>query len=78
MLALKSMTSGNQIDRQREERWPQQTQGTSELGSTFKVKHNPYDEDSDYSELEGAASRLVHTGHTVHNADDGNDDYRSL
>lgn len=53
------MASGNQLDRQREERWPQQTQTSAELGSSVKVTHNPYEEDSDYSELEGAATRLV-------------------
>lgn len=76
MLSLKSMASGNQIDHQREERWPQQTQNTSEQGSTFKVKHNPYDEDSDFSELDGATSRLVHVGHTA--GDEADNDYRSL
>lgn len=49
MLALKSMASGNQVDAQREKRWPNQTLTTAEKGASLKVMHNPSDEDSDYS-----------------------------
>ncbi|KAH8113271.1 hypothetical protein DFH11DRAFT_1856907 [Phellopilus nigrolimitatus] len=59
LLALKSMASGNQLDIQREERWPNQTEGSAETGSTVKVKHNAWDEDSDYSDMEGAFGRPV-------------------
>ena len=53
------MASGNQVDRQREDRWPKQTPSSSELGSTVKVVHNRWEEDSDYSDLEGAAYRMI-------------------
>lgn len=46
------MASGNQLDAQREERWPNQTQ-TTEKGSTVKVEFKS-DEESDDSDLEGA------------------------
>ena len=48
------MASGNQIDAQREERWPNQTETSAQLGSSFKVNHKPWDLHSDYSDLEGA------------------------
>ncbi|THH08648.1 hypothetical protein EW145_g2569 [Phellinidium pouzarii] len=57
LIGLKAMASGNQLDKQRDERWPNQTEGSAETGSTVKVVHLPWDEDSDYSDMEGAFSR---------------------
>ena len=51
------MASGNQIDAQREERWPSQTEASAETGTTFKVVHKPWELDSDYSDMEGAFGR---------------------
>ncbi|KAI5124911.1 hypothetical protein M0805_007339 [Coniferiporia weirii] len=59
LLALKSMASGNQLDVQREERWPNQTEASPGTGSTVKVTHHPWDEDSDYSDMEGAFSHPI-------------------
>lgn len=53
------MASGNQIDSQREERWPNQLEGQPERPTTMKVLQNPWEEDSDYSDLEGAFGRPV-------------------
>lgn len=51
------MASGNQIDVQREERWPGQTESSAQLGSSFKVKHKPWELDSDYSDMEGTCGQ---------------------
>ncbi|EJD01094.1 uncharacterized protein FOMMEDRAFT_158230 [Fomitiporia mediterranea MF3/22] len=50
LLALKTMASGNQVDAQREERWPSRTLTSTVEGSSLKVVYAPEDEDSDYSE----------------------------
>ncbi|KAL5488113.1 hypothetical protein ACEPAI_6221 [Sanghuangporus weigelae] len=52
LLALKSMASGNQVDAQREERWPSRILGPSDSGSDLKVFYSPEDEDSDFSPSE--------------------------
>ncbi|KAL5508312.1 hypothetical protein ACEPAH_5931 [Sanghuangporus vaninii] len=80
LLALKSMASGNQIDVQREERWPGQTEASALLGSSFKVKHKPWDLDSDYSDMEGAFGRpvdseAINKHMTGLNSSDEDDDY---
>lgn len=59
LLALQSMATGNQIDAQREERWPNQTEASAETGTTFKVVHNPWEYESDYSDTEGAFGKVV-------------------
>lgn len=51
------MASGNQIDAQREERWPNRTEASVEAGNTFKVIHKPWELDSDHSDMEGAFGR---------------------
>ena len=52
--ALMSMASGNQLDIQRDERWPHHTQpGKPGEQSTLKVSFDPWEEDSDYSDTEG-------------------------
>ena len=48
LLALKEMASGNQIDVQREERWPNRT----EADSALKVQFKPWEE-GEYSDTEG-------------------------
>ncbi|EJD01095.1 uncharacterized protein FOMMEDRAFT_141811 [Fomitiporia mediterranea MF3/22] len=79
LLALRSMAIGNQIDVQREDRWPNQTEGTAETGTSFKVNHKPWDLDSDYSDLEGAFGRPANAEavekHLAGLSDDENDDY---
>ncbi|KAL5508313.1 hypothetical protein ACEPAH_5932 [Sanghuangporus vaninii] len=52
LLALKSMASGNQVDAQREERWPSRILGPSDSGSDLKIFYSPEDEDSDFSPSE--------------------------
>lgn len=47
------MASGNQLDAQREERWPNQTHA-NQKGTSVKVEFKPWEEDSDYSDMEGA------------------------
>lgn len=49
LLALKLMASGNQVDSQREERWPNQTLTTAKARASLKVMRNSSDEDPDYS-----------------------------
>ena len=46
------MASGNQVDSQREERWPNSTEPSS-TGNGLKVNFPEYVEDSDYSDTEG-------------------------
>lgn len=53
------MASGNQIDQQQKERWPDKTKPVENGQSTMKVHHHPWEEDSDYSDLEGAFARPV-------------------
>ena len=43
------MAGGNQLDAQREERWPGQTESSSIMGTTMKVIHKPWEENSDYT-----------------------------
>ncbi|KAJ7180189.1 hypothetical protein C8R43DRAFT_972124 [Mycena crocata] len=52
LLALREMASGETLDRQREYRWPKQTGEIGQPG--VKVKFAPHEEDSDYSDQEGA------------------------
>ena len=53
MMALEDMASGNQLDAQREERWPGRAQTTAGMRSTVKVQFDPWDEESDFSDMEG-------------------------
>ena len=53
------MASGNQLDAQREQRWPKQTH-RDQKGSSVKVKFRPWEEESDYSDMEGAFTRRTH------------------
>ncbi|KAH7914204.1 hypothetical protein BJ138DRAFT_1110783 [Hygrophoropsis aurantiaca] len=61
LLSMKSMASGDPLDIQREKRWPRQT-GTgvngavngSQVGTGVKVDFKPWEEDSDFSDQEGA------------------------
>ncbi|KAL0949458.1 hypothetical protein HGRIS_009512 [Hohenbuehelia grisea] len=54
LLALQSMATGEQVDMQRERRWPNRTGPTICYGTTnLKVKFHPWEEDSDYSDEEG-------------------------
>lgn len=56
LLAMKSMASGNVLDKQREERWPNRTIiGDTAAGTTssFKVQFDPWEIDSEYSDTEG-------------------------
>lgn len=46
------MVSGDPVDIQREKRWPNRT-GQSNQG--VKVQFKPWEEDSDYSDVEGIA-----------------------
>ena len=46
------MASGNQLDAQKEERWPSRALGPSNSGSDLKVMYAPEDEDSDFSPSE--------------------------
>ncbi|PSS05408.1 hypothetical protein PHLCEN_2v3897 [Hermanssonia centrifuga] len=48
MVALKSMASGDPIDVQREKRWPNHASATEP-----KVVFQPWEEDSDFSDMEG-------------------------
>ncbi|KAL5527327.1 hypothetical protein ACEPAG_6118 [Sanghuangporus baumii] len=52
LLALKSMASGNQVDAQRQERWPSRILGPSDSGSDLKIFYSPEDENSDFSPSE--------------------------
>lgn len=61
------MASGNQLDAQREERWPNQTQ-TTEKGSSVKVEFKS-DEESDESDLEGAFHGLASDGEAIENVE---------
>jgi len=64
--ALMEMASGNQIDAQREVRWPKHTEpaapGTT---ASLKVNFEPWEEDSDVDELEGMVLRQVIDGELV-------------
>lgn len=51
------MASGNQIDQQQKERWSDKVKPAENMPSTMKVHHHPWEEDSDYSDLEGAYGR---------------------
>ena len=53
MLALKSMASGDPVDQQSDKRWPNQTPANNP-----KVEFQPYEEDSDYSDMEGVAAPI--------------------
>lgn len=51
MQAMIKMAEGGQVDKQREQRWPNQT-----TGSTLRVQIKPTEDDSDYeSDDDGAA-----------------------
>lgn len=51
------MASGNQLDAQREERWPNHTEPAPTGAVSMKVKFDPWDEESDFSDMEGAFAR---------------------
>jgi len=58
LLAMKEMASGGPLDMQREKRWPNRTGNTSypcapQTGAGVKVRFEPWEEDSDYSDMEG-------------------------
>ena len=48
------MASGEPVDLQRETRWPNRTERTGTRGP--KVQFQPWEENSDYSDLEGVVS----------------------
>jgi DNA polymerase III epsilon subunit-like protein len=50
-LAMRSMASGEPVDLQRETRWPNRTNSTANQGP--KVQFQAWEENSDYSDLEG-------------------------
>lgn len=54
---MKEMASGGPLDMQREKRWPNRTGNTypsaPQTGAGVKVRFNPWEEDSDYSDMEG-------------------------
>ncbi|TDL29582.1 hypothetical protein BD410DRAFT_780030 [Rickenella mellea] len=62
LLAMKAMASGNQLDVQREERWPHHNKGdVITPGSALKVQFNAWEEEEDYSDTEGVmASSIPH------------------
>lgn len=60
---MKDMASGNQLDAQRELRWPNKTldqptvneaaPNPPQAGKGLKVKFRPWEEDNDFSDMEG-------------------------
>lgn len=59
MEALRSMASGEQIDRQRSDRWPHhEKREPGEPGSGLKVKFDPWEDEDDFSDTEGVMEEL--------------------
>lgn len=66
LLAMKEMASGDPLDMQREKRWPNRTGNTAyptapQTGAGVKVKFEPWEEDSDYSDMEGVGPVIDRT-----------------
>ncbi|KAG1892368.1 hypothetical protein F4604DRAFT_1565189 [Suillus subluteus] len=64
LLAIKEMASGDPLDMQREKRWPNRTGNTAyptapQTGAGVKVKFEPWEEDSDYSDTEGVGGPII-------------------
>jgi hypothetical protein len=61
---MKEMASGGPLDMQREKRWPNRTGNISypsapQTGAGVKVRFDPWEEDSDYSDMEGIGGPII-------------------
>jgi len=70
LLAIKEMASGDPLDMQREKRWPNRTGNTThptapQTGAGVKVKFDPWEEDSNYSDTEGVGPVINKTEEQV-------------